>query len=189
LGAGLAADIEGVPVTMRPAYLVLFDGARSLTVAKADPNASGQLDIQDPSIVRFPRAFGELADLEYTVRKGGYHQNVVINKPIVLPVGFDPENSQVLVYSEISYDDLVANRSVRATDDNGEINLSALNTASAVSDEEINFQMTSGEGKGLRLFSFGESEVWDSPADSEQVKRTVAGKQLFRSEAGAAVPH
>ena len=101
-----------------------------------------------------------------------------------MPAGFDPENSQVLVYSEISYDDLVASRSVLATDVNGEINLSALNTASAVSDEEINFQMTSSEGKSLHLFSFGESEVWDSPADPEEVNRTVAGKQLFRSKDG-----
>jgi hypothetical protein len=104
LGQGLTASFEGLPVTMTAAYLVLSDGTRSLTLAEADPNALGELDVQDPSIVRFPRAFGDLADLEYIVRKGGYHQNVVINKPIALPTGFDPDESQILVYSEFSYD-------------------------------------------------------------------------------------
>lgn len=184
LGAGVAAEIEGVPVTMRPAYLVLFDGTRSLTLAEADRNALGQLDVQDPAVVRFPRAFGDLADLEYIVRKGGYHQNVVINRPVALPTGFDPDTSQILIYSEFSYDDLVANRAVRTTDVNGEINLSSLNSASAVSEEQIEFQVTSSEGKSVPLFSFGDSEVWDSPADPEEVKRTVAGKHLFRSKDG-----
>jgi hypothetical protein len=184
LGQGLTASFEGLPVTMRAAYLVLSDGTRSLTLAEADPDSLGELDVQEPSVVRFSGAFGELADLEYVVCKGGYHQNVVINRPIALPAGFDVGASQVLVYSQISYDDLLSNRSVKATDVDGEIDLSALNSFSAPSEEEISFQMTSSEGRNLHLFSFGDSEVWDSPADPEDVKRIVGEKQLFRSEDG-----
>jgi len=182
LAQGLTATFDQVPVTMRPAYLVLFDGARALTLANADPGTLGQLDVNDPSVVRFPRAFGDLADLEYIVRKGGYHQNVVIHRPIALPAGFDPDESQILVYSEISYDDLVSNRGVKASNINGEIDLSTWNSASALSEEQIAFQAISPEGRAVHLFSFGESEVWDSAPDPEEEKRTMAGKQLFRSE-------
>ena len=184
LEQGFNATIDGVPVMMKPAYLMLFDGKRAVTLAKADPRALGQLDVQNLSVVRFPRAFGDLADLEYIVGKGGFHQNVIINKPIDLPPGFEPEDSQLLVYSEIGYDDLVYSWGVRATDVSGEVDLSTLNSASALSEEEILFETSSLEGRWTKLFSFGESEVRDSADDLEDVKRTVAQKQLFRSEVG-----
>jgi hypothetical protein len=71
---------------------------------------------------------------------------------------------------------------VKVTDVNGEIDLSSLNSFSSPSEEQINFQTTSSEGKSLHLFSFGESEVWDSAPDPEDMARTVGEKQLFRSE-------
>ena len=184
LGVGYAKVVSGKVFWMRPRSLVLSDGVHMALVAEIDPTATAQVDANDPAKLVFVGAFGEGLDagLEYVLEKASFHQNVVLRAPIALPNGFDPETTQLYVFTQIGLDNALAHNTVSVRYAREAVVSEADGSLTPFSRKEpIAFRCTDSNEAGRLetrdLFAFAPSRVFDS---AETVQDTLAERNLWR---------
>jgi hypothetical protein len=100
-GTWLQYQLKDKPVFLMPAFLLADDGVRIQPVADLQDSVRGTIDPNDPSRLIFAGAFGKGIDLEYQVKPGGFHQNVIFRNAVQLPEGMDPDLTEIHLYTQI----------------------------------------------------------------------------------------
>lgn len=97
-------EIDGSNLLLAPAEILAVDGTYVEDIGILNQHAEGAIDPNDPTRLVFAHAFGRGIDLELQTNPGGYHQNVIFHEELVLPQKFDPDLTEVLVYTEMNLD-------------------------------------------------------------------------------------
>jgi hypothetical protein len=189
IGTAARYTVEGNGLALRPAYLIISDGVNQADLATLNPETPGSVSPDNPSILRFPSAFGQGYDLEYVAEKGGFHQNLIISNPPEIPEGFDPEATFIHLYTEMNLDEYLAASGLRVFVEGAEISAAAAGLLSRGSRNGcISFcRPPEAPGEpGRMVHAFSVSSVADSGNGGMPPKETVAEKRLLKDRASGA---
>jgi len=182
-GSQLRYTIDGDELLLCPVSIKAFGGPHIATIAEIDAEVEGVIDPCDGSRLVFAVAFGDGIDLVLQVKPDGYHQDVIFHKPLILPEYLTENETNILLYTELSLDDYCQNQGVEVFVGRDEyVDVSEyLNTSPTL--ENIEFAKIVEEDGFLFAddrFKFVASEVYDA----DKSRCVSAYKQLFRDERG-----
>ena len=151
---------DGKTISLKLSHFIISDGVNTQEIGALNNETIGNINADNRSKVLFQNPFGNnIADVEYAAEKGGFHQNIIINRAINLPQGFAAENANLYVYTELLLNDFIS-------DQNASIKLGADSVnfigegivADAGNSDTIEFK-TIVEGKENLTNWFAESEI------------------------------
>jgi parallel beta-helix repeat protein len=175
-------DVEGVALRVHPSQIILWDGVEAATMAHLGSDATGKISAEDSSVVNFADAFGQGIDLQYVVRNGDFHQDVVFKEPLALPEGMDEGAAYLSVYSEFNLDELAQSADLRVSTLDGPVSLPPPGAAT----EPLCELACYAPGAKAPLFSFVRSRAYDSPAAGVPGRSDWVEKRIIRDESGRA---
>ncbi|MDP2895343.1 MAG: LamG-like jellyroll fold domain-containing protein [bacterium] len=179
IGTSARYTVEGNDLLLRPAYLIISDGVNQADPRPLTPQTPGCISPDDPSVLRFPSAFGEGYDVEYIAEKGGFHQNLIIANPPQIPAGFDSQSTSIHLYTELNLDQYLSACGGEVTVEGEPANA----TAADLVTEPSRGGCISFNKDGRLLHAFSVSQVTDSSGPGALDKQTAAEKRLMKDPA------
>ena len=181
LDSWLEYTVDGITLSLRPAFLRANDGVNSETLSSRQSGIHGYIDPNDLSRLVFEDAFGEGIDLELYVSSDRFHQNVIFH---TIPQVSGMLNEQKIAYeihTELDMEEYI---------DDGMIDVNVgrevrfpvdLLNPTGFTKKEIRFKqrfMENDHEYEYDLHRFGESKIFDSLLQHQ----TTASKKLYQDE-------
>ncbi|MBN2210440.1 MAG: right-handed parallel beta-helix repeat-containing protein, partial [Sedimentisphaerales bacterium] len=184
LDSYLTYTVDQEILWLRASAIKAMAGDRLETLAIANEQVQAYIDAQNPQRLVFPDAFGEGFDLVLVAEPDGFHQDVIFHTSPLLPDGMTPDQTQLMVYTELALDHYCLKQNMSFVIGAKEWSIPGMDLNTTPTRDDIEFLKVVPEEDafyGYDRHRFTASKIYDA-GTNRSTPKTTAYKQLFRDD-------